>query len=75
MEDEVKEILKEKYFVEKEITNESDLKNDLGIDSLDATSLVLDLEQKYNIEVSNEELVDLKTFKDVIDLLNKKAIK
>ena len=51
------------------------LKDDLEIDSLDATSLVLDMEKKYNIKISNEELVKLVYVKDVVNLLEEKGVK
>ena len=76
MEEEVKKIISETFFIDMEkITNESSLKDDLGIDSLDATSLVLDIEKKYNIKVSNEELLTLVYVKDVIKLLEEKGVK
>ncbi len=76
MEEEIKKIISETFFIEMEkITKESSLKDDLGIDSLDATSLVLDIEKKYNIRVSNEELVGLVYVKDVIKLLEEKGVK
>ena len=44
--EEVKKIISEEFFIEmEEITEESDLRNDLGIDSLAATQLILDLEK------------------------------
>ena len=76
MEEEVKKIISETFFINMEkITNDSSLNDDLGIDSLDATSLVLDIEKKYNIKVSNEELVGLIYVKDVIKLLEEKGVK
>lgn len=76
MEEEIKKIISETFFIDMEkITNDSSLKDDLGIDSLDATSLVLDIEKKYNIRVSNEELVGLVYVKDVVKLLEEKGVK
>lgn len=74
--EEVKQIISEEFFIEtEEITEESDLRNDLGIDSLAATQLILDLEKKYNIHISEEEAVELKKFSDVINILNEKVKK
>ena len=74
--EEVKQIISDEFFIElEEITEESDLRNDLGIDSLAATQLILDLEKKYNIRISEEEAVELKKFSDVINILNKKVKK
>lgn len=76
MEEEIKKIISDTFFIDMEkITKDSSLKDDLGIDSLYATSLVLDLEDKYNIKVSNEELVGLVYVKDVIKLLEEKGVK
>ena len=74
--EEVKKIISEEFFIEmEEITEESDLRNDLGIDSLAATQLILDLEKKYSIRISEEEAVNLKKFSDVINILNEKVKK
>lgn len=74
--EEVKKIISEEFFIEiEEITEESDLRNDLGIDSLAATQLILDLEKKYSIRISEEEAVKLKKFSDVINILNEKVKK
>lgn len=74
--EEVKKIISEEFFIEmEEIKEESDLRNDLGIDSLAATQLILDLEKKYSIRISEEEAVNLKKFSDVINILNEKVKK
>lgn len=74
--EEVKKIISEEFFIDmEEITEESDLRNDLGIDSLAATQLILDLEKKYSIRISEEEAVKLKKFSDVINILNEKVKK
>lgn len=74
--EEVKQVISEEFFIEiEDIKNESDLRIDLGIDSLAATQLVLDLEKKYNISITDEEALSLKTFGDVINLLNVKVPK
>ena len=74
--EEVKKIISEEFFIEmEEITEESDLRNDLGIDSLAATQLILDLEKKYSIRISEEEAVKLKKISDVINILNEKVKK
>ncbi|ACF07186.1 acyl carrier protein, putative [Metamycoplasma arthritidis] len=45
---------------------------DLDIDSLDFIVLVTSVEEKYNITISDDELMKLKTIQDIIDCLNKK---
>ena len=62
-------------YLEDKITKDSILMDDLGIDSLDATSLVLDIENKFNIQITNEEMMELNTVQDVINLLEEKGVK
>ena len=46
---------------------------DLGIDSLDVVEYLLEIEERYNIEFPPEEMVDLKTINDLIQLIEKKT--
>ncbi len=66
----IKTILAEKLDIDTAgITEETDFKEDLGIDSLDLFELVTDLEDAYKIEVPAEELENLTTVGKVIDYL------
>ena len=73
--EEFKQFLDEELGIDEEISLDTNLRDDLMIDSLATTQLVLSLEEKYNIEIEQDELVNLKTVKDCIDLLKKKGIK
>jgi len=53
------------------ITRESNLK-DIGIDSLDLLSLVVKLEEIFNIEFSDDELASLHTVNDVVTVIERK---
>ncbi|MCH3966657.1 MAG: acyl carrier protein [Bacilli bacterium] len=45
----------------------------LGLDSLDLAEVVLDVEEAFSLpEVSQEEMVNLKTVKDVVNLVQEK---
>ena len=55
----------------KEVTLESNLK-DLGLDSLDVVELLMDLEEEFDVEFENEEMVSLKTVKDVVETIDNK---
>lgn len=55
----------------KNVTGESVIK-DLGLDSLDIVDLLMDLEEKYNIEFENEEMTSLVTVEDVIKAIEAK---
>ena len=59
-------IAQQKMISIEDITLDSSLA-DLGITSLDAISLVFDIEDKYGVEVPNEELKRLKTIRDIVD--------
>ena len=66
----IKAILAEKLDIDPAIVSEeTDFKSDLGIDSLDLFELVTDLEDAYQIEVPAEALESLTTVGKVIDYL------
>jgi len=45
---------------------------DLSADSLDIVEMLMTIEQKFGITVSDEEAMTLKTIKDVADFIEKK---
>ena len=73
--EEIKEVLSEQLGIETDIKLESKLKEELSIDSLLAVELSILLENKYDIDIKEEELAKLVTIKDVIDLLETKGVK
>lgn len=44
----------------------------LGLDSLDLVELIMDIEDKYGVEFTNEELMSFKTVEDVLKSIEKK---
>ena len=71
----IREILEEELNIDPEDVNEdSDFRDDLGIDSLDLFELVMNLENEYGIEFPAEELESLRTVGDVIDFLEKNNV-
>ena len=72
--EEFKEFLDEELGIDDEITMDTRLRDDLMIDSLAVTQLVLSLEEKYDIRVEQSELAKLKTVRDCLDLLKEKGI-
>lgn len=71
--EQVKNALVESLNIDGEqIKEESLLNEDLGIDSLDAVELSLDLETEFDVEISDEELASLKTVKDIVTLIEAK---
>ena len=55
-----------------DIKLESNLKDDLGIDSLAAVELSLDLETEFDVEISAEELAALVSVEDIVKLIESK---
>ena len=45
---------------------------DLGADSLDCVEIVMDIEDKQGIIITNAELEEIKTVQNIYDLVNKK---
>lgn len=69
----VKEVLVEALNVdENQIKLEASLKDDLGIDSLAAVELSLELESQFDVKIEDEELMNLKTVADIVNLLEGK---
>ncbi|MDD7511297.1 MAG: acyl carrier protein [Peptostreptococcaceae bacterium] len=56
-----------------EVKPEARLNEDLAIDSLAAVELSLELENSFDISISDEELEALVTVQDIIDLIEKKT--
>ena len=56
-----------------EIDENTNFKDDLGVDSLDLLELVMAFEEEYNIELNPEELEDIQTVGDVVEFIKKYA--
>ena len=70
----VKEVLMEAINVDEDmIKMEANLKDDLGIDSLAAVGLSLELETEFDVRIEDEELAKLVTVADIVSLLESKA--
>ena len=69
----VKEVLVEAINVDEDmITMEANLKDDLGIDSLAAVELSLELETEFHVRIEDEELAKLVSVADIVKLLESK---
>ncbi len=69
--DKLKEILVEVLGVsEDDIKPESKFVDDLGADSLDLVELIMAFEDKFGIEISDEEAEKMVTVKDVLDYIS-----
>ena len=71
--DKLKEILVDVLGVEEDnVKPESKFVEDLGADSLDLVELIMAFEDKFAIEISDEEAEKMVTVKDVIDYIDSK---
>lgn len=71
--EEIKKVLVDAIQVdEKEIKPEARLSEDLGIDSLDAVELGLELETAFDIRIEDDELAKLETVQDIINTIEAK---
>lgn len=69
--EELKEIICQYVDVEEEnITEDARFMEDLGFNSYDFMSLVGEVEEKYDIQVEEREVVKIKTVKDAMDYIS-----
>ena len=52
-----------------EINDESDLFNDLGVDSLKVIDIVTEIERTYKAEVKDSQLINFRTVKDLVNIV------
>lgn len=70
----IKNLLVEELSVkEEEITLSAELVNDLGINSLELADLVLLCEEKFDVEIGDDDIHKFVTVGDVVDYLSAKA--
>lgn len=71
--EQIKKVLVETINVDEEaVTPEAKLNEDLGIDSLAAVELALELETEFGIRIEDDELANLKTVQDIINIIETK---
>ena len=49
--------------------------DDLGADSLDLVEMIMEMEEKFGVEIADEELEKIRTIQDVVDFIRAKNIK
>ncbi|MCD4668877.1 MAG: acyl carrier protein [Actinomycetia bacterium] len=72
--DKLKDVLVDVLGVnEDDVKPESKFVDDLGADSLDLVELIMAFEDKFEIEISDEEAEKMATVKDVLDYISAKG--
>ena len=70
-EKEVKDLLVESINkLEFDVIKLTDTLEDLGADSLDSVEIIMSLEEKYNIKISENVFADIHTVQDIVDYIN-----
>lgn len=66
----VKEFISQQLSIdENNITMNSDLKKDLGIDSIDAVGFIIKIEDFFKISISDEVLQKFVTVQDIVEYI------
>lgn len=69
----VQDIVAEQLGIEKKIvTREANFSSDLGADSLDTVELVMAIEEKFNIEIPDEDAEKISNLSQVVDFIKSK---
>ena len=68
--DEIRELVGLQLGV-REVDPDADLAADLGAESMDVANLLATLEDRYGIEIEEEEIAELKTVRDLLRLLER----
>lgn len=73
--EEIKNILAAQLGVDVEqITEESDIEEDLGADSLDVVELLATLEEEHGIYIADEDVLAMRTVGDVLAYIEMSAL-
>lgn len=72
--EQVKKILCDQLDLEEEqVTEEAEVIEDLGADSLDIVDLVMTLEEEFDTEIPDEDIENLKTVGDIVKYIEDHA--
>lgn len=67
--EEIKKLIKDRFGKDVEINT---VLNETGIDSLSLLDLVVEAEGIHNVKITDEELISMKTIKDVVVAISSK---
>lgn len=70
----VKKIIVDRLGVdESEVTPEASFRDDLGADSLDVVELVMELEDEFDLEISDEDAEKIRTVGEVVEYIKSRS--
>lgn len=68
--DKIKSILSLQFGIdEDQITENTDVVNDLGADSLDVVEMLMSVEDEFGLMIEDEEIAEMKTVGDVVNYI------
>ena len=66
----VKEIISKQLSVDvKKISDDTNIAEDLGADSLDLVEILMSLEDEFGVSIPDEAIPEIKTIKDVVKFI------
>ncbi|MBD1371411.1 acyl carrier protein [Hazenella sp. IB182357] len=69
--DRVKKIIVEHLDAnEAEVTMQTNIKDDLGADSLDIVDLIMELEDEFDMEIAEDKTEEIATVGDIVNYIN-----
>ena len=69
----IRQILAEKLKMkEEQISKDSHLVDDIGVDSVDFWEIIAKVEQEFEIDVADDEVKGVNTVQDIVDVLKDK---
>ena len=69
------EIIQEHDSSKLHVTPELNLKEELGVDSVDLMEFIINLEEAFDIEIPDEDMDNFKTISDVVSYIHEKLKK
>ncbi len=68
--DKIKSILSAQFGIdEDQITENTDVVNDLGADSLDVVEMMMSVEDEFGLMIEDEEIAEMRTVGDVVNYI------
>ena len=68
--DKVKDLISEQLDVKADdITEDSNIQDDLGADSLDVVDLVMAIEDEFGVEIPEDQVENIKTVGDIVKFI------
>lgn len=72
--EQVKKILYDQLDLDEEqVTEDSEVIDDLGADSLDIVDLVMTLEEEFDTEIPDEDIENLRTVGDIVKYIEERS--